>query len=105
VKNNVLKKPQNMNNAENTTSSRKELGTSFQNVCSEHDGEGLKAREEEGREKREQLFGNQLGIVCSYQNTLLTQACHRANICSELAESVRGMLSVYYTLSQRNTKS
>lgn len=53
-----------MNDAENKTTSRKELGTYFQNVCSEPDEEGLKAREEESREK---LFRNQLGIVCSYQ--------------------------------------
>ena len=47
----VLKKPQNMNDAENKRTLRKELGTSFQNVCSEPDEEGLKAREEESREK------------------------------------------------------
>lgn len=47
----VLKKPQNMNDAENKTTSRKELGTSFQDACSEPDGEGLKAKEEESREK------------------------------------------------------
>lgn len=52
--------------------------------------------------KREKLFRNQLGIVCSYQNTLLTQTCHGANICSQLAESVRGMLSVYCTQTQEH---
>lgn len=98
VKDNISKKPQNMNDAENKTTSRKELGTSFQNACSEPDEERLKAREEESGEK---LFRNQLGIVCSYQNTLLTQTCHGANICSQLAESVRGMLSVYYTGTPR----
>lgn len=79
------------------------MGTSFQNVCSEDDGEGLKARG--GKRKREKLFRNQLGIVCSYQNTLLTQTCHGANICSQLAPSVRGMLSVYGTLRGRSTAS
>lgn len=48
VKDNVLKKASKC--AENKTTSRKDLGTSFQNVCSEAD-EGLKAREEENREK------------------------------------------------------
>lgn len=96
MKDNVLKKASKC--AENKTTSRKELGTSLQNACSEAD-EGLKAREEENREKEKKLFRNQLGIVCSYQNTLLTQTCHGANICSQVAESVR--VSVYCTGTPR----
>lgn len=48
MKDNVLKKAS--KRAENKTPPRKELGTSFQNACSEAD-EGLKARKEENREK------------------------------------------------------
>lgn len=48
MKDNVLKKAS--KRAENKTTSRKELDTSFQNACSETDG-GLKTREEENREK------------------------------------------------------
>lgn len=51
MKDNVLKKPQNMNDAENKTTSRRKLGTCFQNACSEPDEEGLKAREKENRER------------------------------------------------------
>lgn len=94
-----------MNDAENKTTSRKELGTYFSECVLSAWWRRAQSKRGEKQRRREKLFRNQLGIVCSYQNTLLTQTCHGANICSQLAESVRGMLSVYYTLRHRNTKS
>lgn len=86
VKYNVLKKASKC--AENKTTSRQRAGHIF-SECVLWAWWRAQSKREGKQRKREKLFRNQLGIVCSYQNTLLTQTCHGANICSQLSESVQ----------------
>lgn len=77
MKDNVFKKSQNMNDAENKTTSRKELGTYFQNVCSEPVKRGSKQERREAEKTLQKAAGNSLLLSAA----LLTQPCHGANVC------------------------